>query len=79
MNQLQSDYWFRGITSIQQRYLCGSLLPVAQSGLECGRYVPPALYLVLVELFLASNLRMLRLYSCTDEEKWLKTPKIGIF
>lgn len=39
-------------------------LPVAQSCLECGWYVPSVLCLVLVDLFLASNLCMWKQWCC---------------
>lgn len=71
-----------GITSIHQHYLCVSLLPVAQSCLEGDRPVPPALCLVLVDLFLASNLRMLRRWCCwvaKTAEKGQKSIKIDGF
>ena len=42
-------------------------MPVAQSCLECGRPVPSALCLVLVDLFPASNLRMLSASRCSVE------------
>lgn len=71
-----------GITSIRQHYLCVSLLLVAQSCLECSRYVPPALCLVLVDLFLTSNLCMLRRWCCWVRkavEKGRKSIKIDEF